>query len=172
MQMQFLHYFLRELKSDGIHIALEKCGFFNLETFRAQVLPYLDMIYFDLKLIDDEESRRYTGCSNLIILENFASLTREAEVPVIPRIPLIPNITATRDNLTALSDFLRSHDAQECSLIPYNPLWHDKLMSLALSPEYQHSSYMSSEDTRTCVQYFSQSYSFLKMEGEDDKKIH
>ncbi len=157
MQMPFLRYFLKELKREKIHIALETCGFFNLETFRTQILPYLDLIYFDLKLIDNEESRRYAGRSNLPILENFVSLTREAKVPIIPRIPLVPNITATRGNLIALSQFLRSHNIQECSLVPYNPLWQDKLISLGLSPEYQHSSYMSSEDERACVQYFSKS---------------
>jgi len=157
MQMPFLRYFLKELKRERIHIALETCGFFNLETFRTQILPYLDLIYFDLKLIDDEESRRYTGHANQIIIENFASLIREVQVPIIPRIPLVPNITATRGNLIALSQFLRNHNIQECSLVPYNPLWLDKVISLGLSPEYQHSSYMSSEDERACVQYFSKS---------------
>lgn len=156
-QMRFLHYFLKELKIMEIHVALETCGFFNLDVFRTQILPYLDLIYFDLKLIDDEESRRYTGRSNSLILQNFVSLNREANIPVIPRIPLVPNITATRINLTAFSDFLCSHHAQECSLMPYNPLWQDKLESLGLSSEYQQSSYMPSEDERACVQYFSQS---------------
>jgi pyruvate formate lyase activating enzyme len=145
------------LKREKIHIALETCGFFNLETFRTQILPYLDLIYFDLKLIDDEESRRYTGHTNQRIIENFISLIREVQVPIIPRIPLIPNITATRRNLIALSQFLRSYNIQKCSLVPYNPLWQDKLKSLGLSPKYQHSSYMSSEDERACAQYFSKS---------------
>jgi pyruvate formate lyase activating enzyme len=156
IQMQFLHYFLKDLKKEGIHVVLETCGFFNLDTFRTKILPYLDLIYFDLKLIDDEESRRYTGRSNLPILKNFVSLTREARVSVIPRIPLVPNITATRENLTALSHFLCSNNAQECSLIPYNPLWQDKLVSLGLTPKYQYSSYMRSEYEKTCAQYFIQ----------------
>lgn len=157
LQMEFIHHFLKELKKKGIHTALETCGFFNLETFRKQVLPYLDLIYFDLKLIDDIESRRYTGQSNQCILENFVTLTCEAEIPLVPRIPLVPKITATKENLTGVSKFLRQHKVTTCSLMPYNPLWQDKLKSLGLTTKYRHSSFMTRAEKKVCIQYFYQS---------------
>ena len=161
LQMEFIHYFLKELKKEGIHTALETCGFFNLETFRKRVLPYLDLIYFDLKLIDDGESHRYTGRSNQRILENFISLTCEAKIPLVPRIPLVPKITATKENLTGLSQFLHLHKVQACSLMPYNPLWEDKLRSLGLTPKYRHSSFMTKAEEKACIQYFYQSHASI-----------
>ncbi len=156
-QMHFINQFLKELKKEGIHTALETCGLFSLNRFRQFVLPYLDLIYFDLKFIDDEESRRYTGQSNRRILENFVSLFKEGGVPVIPRIPLIPQITATRENLVGLARFLRRHGVQTCSLMPYNPLWRGKLKRLGLTAEYRYGAFMSKTEEQECVNYFFQS---------------
>jgi len=156
MQAPFLGNFLRELKREGIHVALETCGFFDLQIFQRQVLPYLDLIYFDLKLIDAQESRRHTGQSSRSILKNFVRLTREAKVPVIPRIPLIPDITATRENLGAIAQFLREQNVEFCSLIPYNPLWQDKPASLGRARRYSNISYMTEEQEKRCAEYFSQ----------------
>ena len=157
MQMDFIHQFLKELKKRGIHTALETCGFFNLEAFKKQVLPYLDLIYFDLKLIDDIKSRRYTGQSNQCILENFAALACEAEIPLVPRIPLVPKITATKENLTGISKFLRRHKVTACSLMPYNPFWQDKLKPLGLNTQYDYSSFMTEAEEKACILYFYQS---------------
>ena len=154
LQMEFIHHFLKELKGRGIHTALETCGFFNLESFSKKVLPYLDLIYFDLKLIDDTESRLYTGQSNQCILENFVTLTCEAEIPMVPRIPLVPEITATRRNLTGISKFLSQHKVTACSLMPYNPLWHDKLELLGLTSNYKHNSFMTRAEEEACLNYF------------------
>jgi len=156
MQMGFLSSFLKELKREGIHTALETCGFFELETFRDKILPYLDLIYYDLKLIDDKASRQYTGRSNQLILENFITLTREAKIPIVPRIPLVPDITATRENLTALAHFLRQHGVDSASLITYNPLWHDKARRLGLTTSYTNASFMSAESEGECANFFQE----------------
>ncbi len=156
MQMTFLNSFLKELKKEGIHVALETCGFFNIDSFRDRILPHLDLIYFDLKLINDEKSRFYTGQSSRPVLENFLYLIREANVPVFPRIPLIPEVTATKENLSDISRFLKDQNVEVCSLIPYNPLWQDKLVALGLASKYKGSSYMTGEEEQTCVGYFSQ----------------
>lgn len=153
MQMEFMHGFLKELKKEGVHTALETCGFFDLGVFRELVLPYLDLIYFDLKLMDDEMSRRYTGQSNRLVLENFAALAREAKVAVVPRIPLVPDITATRENLASITQFLRRHSIRTCTLLPYNPLWQDKAERLGLSPSYKRTSFMSKEELGRSIHY-------------------
>ena len=57
LQMAFLHRFLVALKQENINTGLETSGMFPLKPFQIHILPYLDFIYFDLKLIDPEESR-------------------------------------------------------------------------------------------------------------------
>ena len=154
MQMSFASRLLRSLKSHNIHTTLETCGYFSYPRFQSEMLPYLDHIYFDLKLIDDRQSRQYTGQSNRLILENFTRLLHEDGVTVIPRIPLVPGITATRDNLSGLADYLRKQQIDTCFLMPYNPLWQDKIARLGLHSSYGRTTFMSTEEQTACVEYF------------------
>ena len=157
LQMAFNQQFLQGLKAEGIHTAIETCGLFSLEQFQQKLLPWLDLIYFDLKLIDDGDSRRQTGCSNRTILENFSQLVAGAGIPVIPRIPLIPGITTTEQNLSGLARFLNEQGVRDCTLLPYNPLWQDKLERLGKTTEYQHHSFMSPEEQNRSIGYFHRS---------------
>lgn len=153
-QMSFVSRFLCRLKHEGLHTAMETCGFFDWDRFRTMVLPHLDLVYFDLKLIDDEASRRMTGQSNRLILANFRLLLAAAKDRLVPRIPLIPGITDTEENLSALARFLRQHQVASCALMPYNPLWQDKLERLGLIPNYQHREFMAKEREEACIQLF------------------
>jgi pyruvate formate lyase activating enzyme len=152
-QMQFLHTFLQRLKQDSIHTALETSGLFNYRHFRQLLLPYLDLIYFDIKLIDDAASRRYSGVSNRPILANFAQLLKDATIPVIVRVPLIPGITTTRENLQGIAQFLRAHGVHNAVLLPYNPLWQDKLARLGASARYPRRSFMTQQEIAQCLEY-------------------
>ncbi len=154
LQMEFARRFLRRLKQRGIHTALETCGLFNYRRFRERLLPYLDLIYFDLKLIDEAASRRYTGKSNRRILENFSRLAAEARIPVIPRIPLIPGITAVPENLAGLARFLAGHPGASATLLPYNPLCLDKPERLGRTAKYQRRSFMTEEEKNACRMHF------------------
>ena len=67
----YLESLLAYLKRFRIHVTLETSGFFSYETFSRKILPYVDLIYFDLKIADSEAHRQFTGKSNQIIIENF-----------------------------------------------------------------------------------------------------
>ncbi|MDX8405948.1 MAG: radical SAM protein [Mariprofundus sp.] len=156
MQMDFSARLLQRLKGEGIHTAIETCGFFHYQSFKEKLLPWLDLIYFDLKLIDDDASRLYCGRSNRRILRNFARLLADSDIPVIPRIPLIPGITSTEKNLRGIAALLKQHGITECALMPYNPLWQDKLPKES-SPAYKHTGYMSAGEQAACVHCFTRS---------------
>jgi len=153
-QMEFIGRFLQALKKEGIHTAIETCGYFSYRHFQEQALPFLDIIYFDLKLADDASSLNYTGRSNRCIFENFSRLAEESNVPIVPRIPLIPEITATKENLTGIARFLKKHKISSCSLMPYNPLWKDKLKRLGLTAHYNRSAFMTKTEEWNCIDYF------------------
>lgn len=155
-QMAFIQPFLQALKKEGIHTAIETCGLFNYQRFQQQLLPWLDLIYFDLKLFDNLQSRKYTGCFNRTVLNNFSSLVANTQIPVIPRIPLIPGITDTKQNLRGLADFLRENGIDSCSLMPYNPLWQDKLKRIGKSSSYGRSTFLTQEEQATSLRYFQQ----------------
>lgn len=113
---------LRRLKARNIPVAIETSGYFKWETFSAQILPYLDLVLFDLKLADREESIHFLGQSNEPILRNLRKLLAVRAVEVQVRIPLVPGITDRGSNLAAIVGLLRAAGAPNVSLLPYNPL--------------------------------------------------
>lgn len=118
----YLHSLMLEIKAHGVHIALETCGEFDYEIFSRQILPHLDLILFDLKILDGEESLRQLGRSNAKILQNLRRLLAQDATEVCTRVPLIPGVTDKRENLAAIVDFLCAAGARNVSLLPYNPL--------------------------------------------------
>ena len=126
----YLESLLRCLKSKGIHVVLETSGYFAYDVFKRKVLPYIDLIYYDIKIADPTDHTKYTGKSNRIIFKNFQLLLREEKVNILPRIPFIPGITSTMKNLRAIVNFLFEAGAHRVSLLPYNPLGIDKYVSL------------------------------------------
>lgn len=67
-------------------------------------------------------TKHFTGQSNKRIIENLSRLVRETGVRAIPRIPLIPSITATRENLEGIARILKKMGLSNAVLLPYNPM--------------------------------------------------
>jgi pyruvate formate lyase activating enzyme len=153
LQMEFLHRFLVALKQENINTGLETSGMFPLKQFQTDILPYLDFIYFDLKLIHPEESCKFTGNSNEQIIRNFLILNRDASIPLVARIPLIPDITATEHNLNGISQFLQKSGVTACALMPYNPLWLDKAVKNGIDISYSNPEFMSQRQEENCVRF-------------------
>lgn len=153
-QMRFIGGFLQRLRQEGIDTAIETCGFFHYASFEKLVLPYLNHIYFDLKLMDAAEHRRLTGQYNRPILDNLRRLKRESAVPLTVRVPLVPGITATPENLFAVGEFLRGCDIRDFTLLPYNPLWREKAIKLGRSPEID-CGFMSAEQLADCARWIN-----------------
>lgn len=148
-QLPFVSAFLQGLRAANVDTAIETCGFFSYTRFEKYLLPYLSRIYFDLKIIDEAEHQRLTGQSNQPILVNLRRLSRETTLPICVRVPLVPGMTATADNLAAIGRFLREQGIEEVALLPYNPLWQDKAVKLGLEPRLN-CGFMSDEQLAIC----------------------
>lgn len=130
MQMDTVSELFKRLKQKGIHTLIETSGFFNFRAFEKKVLPYTSTVYMDIKLMNSTAHKTYCGVPNDVILNNFKSLqaiAADGNLGLLPRVPLIPEITATAENLTNIADFVVRHGAPRIQLLPYNPLFLDKL---------------------------------------------
>ena len=130
---EYLELLLKQLKAKGVHLALETSGYFDYDIFKKKILPYVDSIYYDIKIADPEVHRRYIRKKNQRIIGNLYRLLREKGVEVHPMVPLIPGITATQENLFAIADILCEAGAGEVSLLPYNPMGIEMAVSLGRS---------------------------------------
>lgn len=101
----------------NIHKALQTSGYADEETFK-KVKSVMDYCLFDIKLADEAEHIKYTGVSNKIILNNYKILVSSG-LPHVVRVPLIPGITDTPENLKAISEIV-SEDRVE--IMRYNHL--------------------------------------------------
>ena len=118
----YIESLLRILKKEHIHIALETCGYFEYGSFCKSILPYLNTIFYDIKILNFDLHRIFTGKTNRLIRYNLEKLLEEKTVEVITRIPLIPGITDTRKNLEEIIDFLIEIGVNQVQLLPYNPM--------------------------------------------------
>lgn len=120
LHMDYLGLILRKLKNKGIHTAIQTCGYFDFPRFKKTVLPYLDMVFFDVKFIDQNLHRKFTGKDNRLILDNLTCLSKKVSIPVITRTPLIPGITDTSENLNSIVEFTGRLGLHNHKLLPYN----------------------------------------------------
>ena len=105
-------------RNADIHTCIETCGYAPSEGYH-KVIPYTDLFYFDLKIMDPELHKKYTGCDNALIHKN-AKIVAESGVPVLFRQPLIPTVNDTDDNITRTAAFLKSIGKTDLQLMPYH----------------------------------------------------
>ena len=127
LQTDFLIELLKKCKEKGIHTAIETSLYTDLENVK-KAYPYLDQIYCDCKLYDSKLHETLTGVSNERILKNIQFLLEsDKKEQVIVRTPLIPNMTATKNNIRSISCFLFSvYKDVQYELLNYNPLAQSK----------------------------------------------
>jgi pyruvate formate lyase activating enzyme len=104
---------------DDVHILLDTSGYGNQHDF-CSLVERSDLIYFDLKLIDRAAHRHYTGCDNDMILNNLKLLSVSGK-PFVIRVPLVPGVTDTDENLAAIAQTVRGLPGLlYVDLLPYN----------------------------------------------------
>lgn len=153
--MDFTSQLLQSLKQNNIHTLLETCGLFDIHKFMDMLYPYLDAIYFDIKIIDSTAHKKYCGAPNEKILDNFRQLYTAVSSDgklLLPRTPLIPSITDNEDNIRGIASFLKSLNVSEAALLAYNPLWHEKSDKVGVDDPYKNSKEMISFRENTVIE--------------------
>lgn len=104
---------------EGLHVVLDTCGFGSAAAFRRLVLSS-DLVFMDVKLVDPAAHRRWAGRDNERIRANLAALPALGR-PYVVRVPLIPGVTDTPANLSAIAGLVGKPDnLLRVDLLPYN----------------------------------------------------
>jgi len=128
MQPEFLRGILEACRSAGIHTTIDTTGYSPPKVFES-LMDLIDLYLYDIKLLDDDMHRRYTGVSNRHILDNLRTSINEGK-HVILRFSLIPGITDTKKNIEDLVRFLPSvSGVDEIHLLPFHNV-HEKYQRL------------------------------------------
>ncbi|MFW6103539.1 MAG: glycyl-radical enzyme activating protein [Bacteroidota bacterium] len=121
MQPEFLKEIATRCKEADVHTVLDTCGYVD-QNILIQILPYIDLILFDLKIIDNELHKKYTGVSSTMILENLEFLN-DIGHNLYLRFPVIPGITNTPKNLEQVKSYLsKLNKVQHIDVLPYHDI--------------------------------------------------
>lgn len=135
MHKEFLIECLKKLEGKT-HRAIQTCGFCNSDDFK-EILKNTDYVLYDLKLINKAEHKKYTGVDNTLILENFKIL-KNSGVNFVVRIPLVPMVTDTKENITDIATILKENSVDYAELLPYNKFAGGKYSAVGMvfNPSY------------------------------------
>lgn len=116
-QWKFVKEMFKRLQTKGIHTALDTCGYAPWEVLK-EVLPYTDLVLYDLKHMDSKTHKALTGKDNSLILTNAEKTARIVETWF--RIPLIPGYNDTEKNIKELAAFAVSSQVKKVSLLIFH----------------------------------------------------
>ncbi len=136
LQSRFLIELLDECGRRGIHRAVDTAGLANTEIV-LEVAKRTDLFLYDLKMMDSDRHRKWTGVPNEKILENLKTLA-ETGSKIIIRIPLIGGVNDDVENLTATARFVNqlSGEKKEVNLLPYHKIAQTKYQKLGRPDDF------------------------------------
>lgn len=109
---------VRRLLPD-VHFAIETCGYCPVEKFKS-LISEMNLVMFDIKHTDPDMHKRYTGVDNQLIYQNLNVLI-DSGVPFIARVPVIPGVNDSVENLTQTACWLKNAKNLVCvELLAYN----------------------------------------------------
>lgn len=129
LQHDFLLELLCKSKELQLHTAVDTAGNVPFQWFE-QVWPYVDLFLYDLKIMDEELHKKYTGVSNVRIIENLKRLA-DGNHDIWIRIPVIPGVNDNEDNMKQAAELLSGlKGIRKVELLPFHPLGEAKYRSL------------------------------------------
>ena len=132
LQPDFLEALLAACGREGIHTAVDTAGAVPFSDFE-RIIPLTDLFLYDVKCMDPHTHLRYTGVGNGQILENLARLLRMG-ARVWVRVPIVPGVNDTAEEMRALRDFLTENGCPErVELLPYHRMGERKAKALGRS---------------------------------------
>lgn len=130
-QHEFLRALSERLEDMGIDMWVETCGQYQWSQVE-DIAGRLSHAYCDIKHMDEEVHRKYTGMGNSRVIENVKHMY-DAGIPVTVRIPLIPEVNFTYENLDRTAEFMKKNIPEaDIELLPYHELGKTKYKALGM----------------------------------------
>lgn len=152
VQVDFLRALLSECRKREIHTALDTCGYVDWKIIDS-LKENIDLFLYDIKLIDSDQHRKYTGVANQKILDNLRRLSKNG-ARIILRVPIVPGITDSKENLSGIGRFVSELDGIErLDILAYHGAAEGKYQRMELP--YKTRSIISPDDIKMkeCATY-------------------
>lgn len=128
-QFDFSVEILKKAKENGLHTAMETCGFTSADRLE-EISKYVDLFLFDYKETSSELHKKFTGINNDVILENL-SLLNDMGKNIILRCPIIPGCNDRKEHFEGICSVANKFEhIIHIEVEPYHPLGESKYASL------------------------------------------
>jgi pyruvate formate lyase activating enzyme len=156
MQSDFLIELLDACGREGVHRAVDTAGLTRTETL-LEVARRTDLFLYDLKMMDPERHKKFTGVSNETILHNLRELAG-AGANINIRIPLIRGVNADEDNIRQTAEFVASLKGEKkaVSLLPYHNIAIHKYGKLGQEYDAREMEEPSAAEVETAIRIFAE----------------
>lgn len=125
-QTPFLLELLKEAKKRRLNTGIETSGFTAFENLLA-VSEYLDFLFYDIKTLDPEKHKIFTGVSNELILDNLKELVSACpSLSITVRTPVVPGFNDNEEDIRAIAEFVKSLSGVDYELLGYHRLGEPK----------------------------------------------
>lgn len=136
-QFSFTKELLQLAKLNGLHTALETCGFAPIERY-LDIIHYVDLFLYDYKETDPVKHKELTGVDNTIIIENLTILHDEG-ANIILRCPIIPGVNDRTDHFKGIADLsVKLPNLKSIELMAYHDIGRDKAAKVGIDNEFYH----------------------------------
>ncbi|MGI6510970.1 MAG: glycyl-radical enzyme activating protein [Catenisphaera adipataccumulans] len=152
LQAAGLEPLLKQLCTEKIGIAFETCGHAPLENYR-RLAPYVSEWLFDVKSLQKEVLKQYTGADLDVILTNLRYLSSYDPARVHIRVPVIPGVNNTMDDVERLAELMKECSLQKVDLLPYHTLGLTKYRQLGIPYPFGNEHAMHPEDVEPLKEY-------------------
>lgn len=165
MQPAFLKQLLIACKDEGIHTAVDTCGYTSHQTL-SEIIPYTDLFLFDLKHVNPEKHLAFTGKSNEVILENLSFIIKSKK-KIRVRIPVVPVFNFLDDELESIRDFLKPHkdSIAQIDLLPFHTIAQNKYKRFGMANKMEGIKGLSKEDISNAKKIFEKEGFKVKIGG-------
>lgn len=133
VQWEFALELLKASRAEGINTCVETCMHCKPEIL-TKFYPYTDLFLADLKNMDSAAHKHWSGVGNELILQNLIQ-TVNAGVPLVLRIPIIPDVNNSEENIRASAQFIvdqLGNQVKQVQLLPYKKMGTEKYASMGL----------------------------------------
>ncbi|HWQ29890.1 MAG TPA: glycyl-radical enzyme activating protein, partial [Negativicutes bacterium] len=163
MQIDFAEELLGRLKEEGIHTAVDTCGAVGFDVLE-RAAKYTDLFLYDLKLMDDQKHKEYTGVSNKLINENLIKLSKLHDNINI-RMPIIEGVNADDSHIGGALELIRALNIEKVNLLPYHDIAKHKYYKLDRGYEEEKMSKPSEEIMDSYKEMFEKAGYKVKIGG-------
>ena len=127
---EFLNEVLKSCKERGIHTTVDTSGFAAWKSFE-KIVDKVDLFLYDVKHMNNEKHKKYTGVGNATILENLKRLSAKG-ANIYIRMPIISGVNDDDDHVNEVIKFISSTNIIQVNLLPYHKVGMDKYRRLSM----------------------------------------